>query len=107
MATVTKRPIVIQDLIEKATYIAEDNLDAAENFLTAAEATFQKLGNFPEAGKLTSFQSPRLAGVRQYPIKGFKKYLIFYRVGDREIEILRVLHGAMDVVSVLDGSIEL
>ena len=43
MAEVKKRPIVIRDLIEQATYIAEDNLDAAERFLVAAEETFQLL----------------------------------------------------------------
>jgi toxin ParE1/3/4 len=39
MAKINKRPIVIQDLIEQATYIAEDNLDASDRFLMAAEDT--------------------------------------------------------------------
>ena len=37
MAEIDKRPIVIRDLIEQATYIAQDNLDVAERFLQAAE----------------------------------------------------------------------
>jgi toxin ParE1/3/4 len=32
MAKINKRPIVIRDLIEQATYIAEDNLDASDRF---------------------------------------------------------------------------
>jgi toxin ParE1/3/4 len=36
MVKINKRPIVIQDLIEQATYIAEDNLDASDRFLRAA-----------------------------------------------------------------------
>lgn len=41
MAEICKRPIVIQDLINQATYIAENNLEAGERFLVAAETTFQ------------------------------------------------------------------
>lgn len=41
MGTVTKRPQVIRDLIELATYIAEDNLNASDRFLAAADETFQ------------------------------------------------------------------
>jgi len=36
MSEVSKRPQVIRDLIELATYIAEDNLDASDRFLSAA-----------------------------------------------------------------------
>ena len=45
MAEVNKRPIVIRDLIEQATYIAEDNLDAAERFLVAAESAIAQPAN--------------------------------------------------------------
>ncbi len=41
MSRVNKRPQVIRDLIDLATYIAEDNLDISDEFLAAAEETFQ------------------------------------------------------------------
>ncbi len=104
MAEVNKRPIVIRDLIEQATYIAEDNLDAAERFLVAAEETFQLLGRMPGMGKRCKFSSPQLLGIRQYAIKGFKNYLIFYRATDSEVEVLRVLHGARDLEAILEDS---
>lgn len=47
MSNVNKRPQVIRDLIDLATYIAEDNLDASDRFLNAAENTFQQLGKMP------------------------------------------------------------
>ncbi len=102
MAEVNKRPIVIRDLIEQATYIAEDNLDAAERFLVAAEETFQLLGRMPGVGKLCGFSNPQLSGIRQYPVRGFKNYLIFYRATASEVEVLRVLHGARDLEAILD-----
>lgn len=40
MGKVIKRPIVIKDLIELATYIADANIDISDDFLLAAEKTF-------------------------------------------------------------------
>lgn len=51
MSDVNKRPQVIRDLIELATYIAEDNLEASHRFLAAAETTFKQLGKMPGMGK--------------------------------------------------------
>ena len=34
--------------------------------------------------------------------EGFKKYLIFYRATDSEVEVLRVLHGARYLEAILD-----
>jgi toxin ParE1/3/4 len=104
MAKINKRPIVIQDLIEQATYIAEDNLDVSDRFLMAAEDTFNFLGTMPAIGRLSGFTPARLADVRQYAIKGFKRFLIFYRVTDDGVDILRVLHGARDVEMLLEGN---
>ncbi|MDY6785265.1 MAG: type II toxin-antitoxin system RelE/ParE family toxin [Cyanobacteriota bacterium] len=99
---VNKRPQVIRDLIELATYIAEDDLEASERFLTVAEQTFKQLGNLPRMGKLSQFSNPKLVDVRQQPIKGFRKYLVFYRPTDLGVEILRVIHGARDLEAILD-----
>ncbi|MEH1831420.1 MAG: type II toxin-antitoxin system RelE/ParE family toxin [Nostoc sp.] len=65
MSQVNKRPQVIRDLIELATYIAQDNLDVSDRFLAAAEETFQQLGKIPGMGKVCEFFSPNLAGFRQ------------------------------------------
>ncbi|WP_199247175.1 type II toxin-antitoxin system RelE/ParE family toxin [[Phormidium] sp. ETS-05] len=102
MSNVNKRPQVIRDLIELATYIAQDNLDASDSFLAAAERTFQQLGKMPGMGKLCQFTQPTLADVRQQAIKGFQKYLVFYRITDNGVEIIRVIHGARDIEAILD-----
>ncbi len=100
MGEVRKRPQVIQDLIELATYIGQDNLEASDIFLRAAEQTFIQLGKMPNMGKLCQFSHPSLSGVRQHAIKGFSNYIIFYTVIDSGIEILRVIHGARDIEEV-------
>jgi toxin ParE1/3/4 len=106
MSEVSKRPQVIRDLIEIATYIAEDNLDASDRFLAAAEATFNQLAKMPQIGKLCQFSNPMLAGIRQQAIKGFKKYFVFYRPIDSGLEILRVIHSARDIEAILGDDIE-
>jgi toxin ParE1/3/4 len=92
MPEISKHPIVIRDLIELATAIAKDNLSAAERFLILAEETFKLLDKLPGIGQLTELSDPKFADVRQHPMEGFRRYLIFYRATDRGIEILRVLH---------------
>ncbi|NEO32102.1 MAG: type II toxin-antitoxin system RelE/ParE family toxin [Symploca sp. SIO3C6] len=105
MGKVNKRPQVIRDLIDLAMYIAEDNLEASDLFLQAAEETFKQLAKMPQMGKMTQFSNLSLAGIRQQGIKGFRKYLVFYFPTDEGVEILRVIHGARDFEAILDEDI--
>ncbi|MEB3178520.1 MAG: type II toxin-antitoxin system RelE/ParE family toxin [Nostocaceae cyanobacterium] len=68
--------------------------------MCAAEETFKLLGKMPKMGKLCQFSHPNLSDVRQQAIKGFKKYLVFYREIDSVLEIFRVIHGARDIEEV-------
>lgn len=45
--------------------------------------------------------NPKLSGMRMWLVKGFEKYLIFYRPFGNYIEIVRVLHSAQDRDSIL------
>ncbi len=107
MSEVNKRPQVIRDLIELATYIAEDNLEVSDRFLASAEETFKQVAQMPGMGKPCQFYSTSLAGVRQQAIKGFRKYLVFYRPTESGVEILRVIHGARDLEAILDEDLGL
>ena len=101
MGEIRKRPQVIPDLIDLATYIVENNLDSSDRFLYAAEETFKQLEQMPKLGKQCQFQNSRLQNVRQIAVKGFRKYLIFYQITTGEVEIIRVLHGSRDIESIL------
>jgi toxin ParE1/3/4 len=103
--SLNKRAIVIQDLIAIATYISTDNLDAGDRFLYAAEATFKQIAKLPEIGRISGFTHPELTQVRQYPIKGFKNYLVFYQLQTDEIDVMRVLHGAQEIEFILSPEI--
>jgi plasmid stabilization system protein ParE len=57
MNLIVKSP-VWDDLRAIGLRIAEDNPDAAERFLTAAEAAFELLRQHPRIGRLRSFSVP-------------------------------------------------
>jgi plasmid stabilization system protein ParE len=52
------------------------------------------------------FRRRELADVRFWPIKGFRNYLVFYRPlpNEQGVEVIRVLHGAMNVEQVMASS---
>lgn len=102
MGEILKHPQVIQDLIEIATYIAQNDLDRSDRFLQAAEETFKQLGKTPQIGKQAYFSNNRLQNIRQLAIKDFRKYLIFYQTTAAGVKIIRVLHGSREIEDILD-----
>ena len=98
MTLVIKSP-VWEDLARISQRMAIDNPDAALRFLTGAERSFEFLKEFPRVGRIRTFS---IAGIRTWRIQGFESYLIFYIPRSSEIQILAVLHGAMDLESALE-----
>ncbi len=98
----TIRNKATQDLRQQANYILNNgNVGAAEHFLELAEATFSQILIVPRIGKSVDFVSVRMGEVRQWRMKIFQDYLVFYRVQEEQIEILRVLHGSRDLEGIL------
>jgi toxin ParE1/3/4 len=70
----------------------------AGRFLTAFDATVQRLVQTPELGRPRRFRDPELAGLRSLGVKSpFAAHLIFYRSSDAGVSIERVMHGARDL----------
>ncbi len=57
----------------------------------------------PGIGHRWSSADPRLADLRIWRIEGFEKHPIFYRPAADSIEVIRILHGARDIDSVLES----
>ena len=55
----------------------------------------------PEVGFLRSYARRGLRAVRVWPVPRFRRFLIFYRVTEKTVEVVRVLHSARDVARVL------
>jgi toxin ParE1/3/4 len=93
-----------QDLRQQANYLLSNvSTGAAEQFLEQTEATFDRILTVPRIGKSLDFLSERMGEVRQWRIKNFQDYLVFYRLQDEWVEILRVLHGARDLDNILSN----
>jgi plasmid stabilization system protein ParE len=90
-------PEVDEDLIEGRDFIRGDNDVAARNFLNAAFETFDLLGEFPEMGPRARLRSKKLCDLRYFVMPPpFNRWIIFYRVADYGVGIVRVLHGSMN-----------
>jgi toxin ParE1/3/4 len=97
-------PAADRDLDDQAAYLAAQvSLETALRFYDAASATFGKLAGMPGIGERWPSVNPRVAELRVWRIEGFEKYLIFYRTQDDEIEIIRVIHGARDIETILES----
>lgn len=99
---VRKTPRAKADLIDQFEFIGKNNPDAAEQFLDAAEAAFEQLLRMPKMGALREYLSPRLAGLRMWPVPEFPRELIFYRPVEDGIEVVRVLHSSRDIAAIFD-----
>ena len=77
------------DSREAFEYVAADNERAAQRLLDKIIVAANRLDRFPRLGRPGSE-----SGTRQLVVPG-TSYTIFYRiVGNDEVELLRVLHGA-------------
>ena len=83
-------------------YLAENNFDKALQFFDAARQTFTDLARMPGIGSPYPSEKERLKDLRKWHVKGFKRYLIFYRADEEKIEIVRVLYGIQDIQSLFD-----
>jgi len=94
-------PEADRDLEETALFIETDSPSAAKRFLDAATSGFRSLSDAPRIGGRVETSNTALTGLRRWRVPGFENHLIFYRVTDESIEIIRVLHGARDIESIL------
>ena len=94
------KPQARRDTIDIVRYIAMDNPEAAEKFVTALENTTSALAEMPEMGRQYNFRDPRLRCVRCLRIsRTFSAYLIFYQNIPEGIEVIRILHASRDFPS--------
>ncbi len=87
------------DLLEIWIYISRDSYATADKYIDKIKAKYEILRKYPSIGRIRSEYSPSL---RSFPVN---RYIIFYRILEDGIEIVRVLHCARDLNSIfLDHS---
>jgi toxin ParE1/3/4 len=90
------------DLQSHFDYLAENDFSKALSFFDAARQTFADLARMPGMGSLYPSDKERLKDLRKWHIQGFRRFLVFYRIQEDSIEIVRVLYGTQDIQSLLD-----
>ncbi len=80
--------LALSDLDEAATFIAQDNPEAARRMVRRIYNTARLLSDQPDAGR-----PGRVHGTRELVIAD-TPFILPYRVVNNTVQILRVLHGA-------------
>jgi toxin ParE1/3/4 len=87
-----------QDLNEIADYFAEMSIDAGERFFQEFDRKCRQLVAFPNSGKSYAEIRPDLRGL------SLSGYIIFYKLLEDGIEILRVVSGRRNLRSLFDAA---
>lgn len=99
MSRVLRRPLAEDDIEDIWNYIADDNIDAADNWLEKLDEQFSLLAQQPLTGQACDELASRL---RSFPLG---RYAIFYLPLVDGIDVVRVLHSARDVQALFDQSV--
>ena len=94
-------PLAEQDLRDIWDYIASDNIHAADRVLKAIQTALRRLAQSPGTGHMRE----DLADRRHRFLLVFS-YLIVYRWQTEPIRVVRILHAARDVQSVINFSMD-
>jgi plasmid stabilization system protein ParE len=89
-------PRAKQDLNEIWDYIADDDIEAADRVLDALEAAIGKLARSPGIGHWREDLTDK-----RHRFFLVYSYLIIYRHETKPLQIIRVLHAARNVQSIL------
>lgn len=87
-----------EDFTEIISFIAADNIKAAENIANKIENNLELLSNNPCLGKTPSDSDLKQLGYKYLIIEN---YLVFYTIEKKTIYIHRILHGARNYKTLL------
>ena len=84
---------------EQVETLLIDGLESGEPLEVTADYWTRKR---KALGSPRQLRDPHLKGMRARPVAGFRKALPFDLTFDDAVEVVRVLHGARDIPSLLD-----
>jgi antitoxin ParD1/3/4 len=92
-------PQAVEDLFEIWTYIAGDNLDAANRVEDAVYEACGFLAEGPLRGKIR--EDLTNLPLRFWAVQSFPNYIIVYDPSSKPLQIIRILHGSRDILAIL------
>ncbi|HPO12622.1 MAG TPA: type II toxin-antitoxin system RelE/ParE family toxin [Candidatus Hydrogenedentes bacterium] len=88
-------PAAQKDMDDLWLFIARDNISAADHFISKVMDKFSKIAAHPNLGRVCEEVGKDF---QRFPVDA---YVIFYRIKPKFIEIVRILHSARDIESIL------
>lgn len=101
------------DVIDIAHYISENNPIVAAEVFDKVWYTCELLASIPEMGTPIDClldtadvgeeiqeilnAEPLLKGMRQFPVKKFRKLIVFYNTKENALHVERILHGSRGI----------
>jgi toxin ParE1/3/4 len=98
------RPRADWDLDDLIGHFQSVSPSLAQRFIKAVGETYEFLLRWPLVGEPWVVSEERFKGLRSWPIKRFKKYVVCYRPTAVGIEVLRVVRGSRDLEAMFAGS---
>jgi toxin ParE1/3/4 len=96
-----------QDLREIGFYLeTHGSFALADRFILQAELAFTQIAASPLLGIPWHPITERLQKLRIWPVPGFRKYFVFYVPADDRVAVLRVLHSARNISTILEDDSE-
>ena len=92
---IVRKPAAENDLTEIWLHIATESTRAADRILDKIAFRIQQLASFPGSGP----RRPEIATDARSLTIG--NYIVLYRFDSERVEILRVVHGARDITTLL------
>jgi len=80
-----------EDLLEIWEFIADHDELAADRYIDYLRDRALELLHFPELGRARNEIHPNLRSLLA------RNHLLFYKIEGEEVQILRILHGSMDL----------
>lgn len=91
--------IAEQDFSDIIEYLAAENLSAAHRVADRIEQDLQRLEQHPFLGKVPADTKLTRMGYRVLVVGD---YLIFYKVRGKTVLVYRIIHGARDILLLLE-----
>ncbi|MGQ0694239.1 MAG: type II toxin-antitoxin system RelE/ParE family toxin [Nitrospiraceae bacterium] len=91
--------IAEQDFLGIIEYLAAENLSAAHTIMDQIEKRLQGLRRHPFLGRVPSDTKLARMGYRVLVVGD---YLIFYKVRGKTVLVYRIIHGAREILPLLD-----
>ncbi|MCY2959557.1 MAG: type II toxin-antitoxin system RelE/ParE family toxin [Planctomycetota bacterium] len=87
----------LEDIADHFLEVEAGDPRLADRFNAAIEDALRRLGTQPRAGPEFGSTKSALRGLRVWTIRGFPSHLVLYVIRKDRIEVVRVVHGSMDL----------